>query len=99
MSLVVSQEDESGEQTTYVVSYDINDDVKDVDVALRGAVQDYLNSGSEEAEGALDYTCGLFNWDDAIAYIPSEYFIARGLTPRRENTVVLYVDRDEILCC
>jgi len=48
---------------------------------LRDAVQDYINSGTEESVKALEYACGDFNWADVMSCVPDEYFKKRGLTP------------------
>ena len=85
----------------YEVSIDafaVSDGVEDPEAALRAAVQDFIDSGTEESEDALKHACGDFNWGDAMNCIPDKYFVNRGLTPMQTNqAVTVAVNHDEVL--
>jgi len=98
LNLVIQLNREWDEIDTSVVSYSIRDDVVSPEEALRGAVQDFINSGTEEAISALDYACGDFNWGDVMSSVPESYFINRGLTPLTDHeTIDIFVSHDEVL--
>jgi len=83
---------------TSVVSYSIRNDVVSAEDALRGAVQDFINSGTEESISALKYACGDFNWGDVMSSVPESYFINRGLTPLTDHeSIDIFVRHDEVL--
>ena len=81
-------------QEADVTSFYVNSRVIDPEAALRAAVQDFLDSGTEEATRVHKHT--RFTWCDAMAWVPGRYFIDRGLTPLMGNeSVDVVLDRDE----
>ena len=98
LNLVIEQNREWDEHVVSVVSYRISDDVSDPEEALRGAVQDFIHSNTEESKSALDYACGDFNWGDVMSSVPDVYFNKRGLTPMYDNEAIdILVNHDEVL--
>ena len=95
-NLIITLDKIKGEENM-VVSYRIREDVTSPEEALRAAVQDFINSGTQESIKALEYAGGCFNWGDAMSSIPNEYFIKRGLTPIEGDSIDISVDHDEIL--
>jgi len=81
-----------------VVSYSIRNDVISAEAALHDAVQDFINSGTEESISALNYACGNFNWGDVMSSVPENYFISRGLIPLTDQeSIDVFVCHDEVL--
>ena len=97
LNLIVRLQRDWDEFETWVVPYHIRKDVASPEEALRGAVQDFVNSGTEESRQALEYACGDFNWGDVASNVPDEYFITRGLTPIKNELIEIVVDHDETL--
>lgn len=95
MNLII--EDRNEEASSFVVSYRIKDGVQEPEKALRAAVQDFLTSGTEEAKEAVDYSCGCFNWGDAVVRVPNSYFEKYGIVPDCQCAVDVFVNHDEIL--
>jgi len=98
LNLVIQLNRDWDEQEVTVVPYLMRDDIILPEESLRGAVQDYINSGTEESIQALSYACGDFNWGDVMSSVPNEYFINRGLTPLdNHETIEILVNHDEVL--
>lgn len=82
----------------WVMTFKLSADVTDPEQAVRKAVRAFVLSGCEEAEAALEYADGSFNWGDVMASVPDSYFERFGLTPlSRKETVDVSVNHDEIL--
>ena len=90
--------DFSNNKNQWVESFEIREDVQNPETALRNAVKEFVNSGTEESEKALDYACGGYNWGDVCISVPDEIFVKHGLTRICKDTVNVFVDHDEILC-
>jgi hypothetical protein len=98
LNLVIQLSRDWDELETSVVSYSVRDDVVSPEDALRGAVQDFIDSGTDESKAALSYACGCFNWGDAMSSVPDSYFIKRGLTPLTGyESIDVFVKHDEVL--
>ena len=98
LNLVIQLNRDWDELDTRVVSYSIRDDVVSPEEALRGAVQDFINSGTEESTSELDYACEDFNWGDVMSSVPESYFMNRGLTPLTDHeSIDIFVCHDEVL--
>ena len=98
LNLIIQLNRDWDEKDTSVVSYSIRDDVVSPEDALRGAVQDFITSGTEEAKAALEYASGDFNWGDVMSSVPEKYFINRGLTPLAGyESIDVFVSHDEVL--
>ena len=65
--------------------------------SLRNAIRDFIESGSDEAEKALEHSCGNFNWGDAICRVPELYYRKHGLEFSGETYTDVVVDRCETL--
>ena len=73
-------------------------DMENPEKEFRAAIQDFLDSGTEEAQQAIFYANGYFNWGDAVSSIPQEYFYRRGFYYIGGSGVVdINVEHDEIL--
>ena len=98
LNLIIQLNRDWDEQETSVVSYSIREDVDSTEEALRGAVQDFIDSGTEESIQSLEYANGDFNWGDVMSSVPEKYFINRGLTPLTDyESVDVFVRHDEML--
>ena len=98
LNLVIQLNRDWDERDTSVVSYSVNDGVVSPEDALRGAVQDFINSGTDESITALEHASMDFNWGDAMTSVPDTYFINRGLTPLTGyESVDVSVNHDEVL--
>jgi hypothetical protein len=69
--------------------------VKDPEQALRDAIKDFLDSGTEDSKNALEYANGHYNWGDAIVTVPPALFEKHGLKPLGQDTVDVRVDHNE----
>ena len=95
---LVIQDSDPYRREIWVVSYRMERQVVDPEAAIRAAVKDFINSGTEEAKDALEYAAGGFNWGDVMSSIPEEYFMKYGLTPlQQRETVDIRVEHDEVL--
>lgn len=73
-------------------------DMDDPEKELRAAVQDFLNSKTEEAQKAIEYSSGCFNWGDVIGSVSDEYFYRHGLYYLgNPESIDINVEHDEIL--
>ena len=98
LNLVIELNRAWDERETSSALFIISGDVASPESALRGAVHDFINSKTEQAEQALRYACNDFNWGDVFSSIPDEYFIKRGLTPFADSDVfTVAVNHDEVL--
>ena len=98
LNLVINLNRAWDEQETSSILFIINEDVASPEAALRSAVQDFINSKTEQSEQALSYACGDFNWGDVFTSIPNEYFNKHGLTPLTDSEIfTVAVNHDEIL--
>ena len=74
-----------------------DDSVTDPLLALRTAVSDFLKT--DAGKEAAKHCCYDFNWGDAVAYIPDEFWSKYGLrldyTPK---VIDVRVNQDEVLC-
>lgn len=85
-------------QQVWILSYRLERRVVDPEAAIRAAVKDFINSGSEKSKQALEYAAGGFNWGDVMSSVPDEYFVKYGLTPlNKQETIDVCVDHDEVL--
>jgi hypothetical protein len=90
--------DISNNRNEWVESFEICENIQQPETALRNAVKEFVDSGTEESKKVLDYACGGFNWGDVSVSVPDELFIKHGLTRIYHDTVNVFVDHDEILC-
>ena len=98
LNLVIQLNRDWNELDTSVVSYAIREDVVSAEEALRGAVQDFIGSGTKESIAALDHACGDFNWGDVMSSVPDIFFINRGLTLLAgHKSIDIHVNHDEVL--
>ena len=97
LNLAVRDESEPYDSTEFIVSFEIREDIQQPEQALRNAVQEFINSGTDEAKQALSNARGLFNWGDAMTAVPDNLFIKHGLTKLNTENVDVFVNLNEIL--
>ena len=86
------------ESKVWVMSFQYSDEIKSPEDAIRAAVQDYINSNTDESKSMLDYAAGCFNWGDVMSSVPDKYYIDKGLTPlNTKASIEVIVDHDEVL--
>lgn len=95
-TLVITDSDQvpSDNVTLYPFLTDIPDE-QSAKAAAYAAVEDYLRTPA--AKEIVDGNCGEFNWGDAVAYVPDEFFIAYRLIPIEHTAMDVWVDHDENL--
>ena len=97
LNLAIQDESDPDESTKFVVSFEIRDDIQQPEQALRDAVQEFINSGTDEAKQAISNTNGLFNWGDAMTAVPDSLFIKHGLTKINAESISVFVNLNELL--
>lgn len=96
MNLIISLGDDS--DLHCVDSFLVDSEVEDSEAALRAAVTEFFNSGSNEAQNTIERANGQPNWGDALMCVPDALFEKYGLTRIREGvTDDVRVQHDEIL--
>lgn len=104
MSKLVSFTRERLSENAVFKDYFIAEDhVEDVLQAMRDAVQEFLQT--EDGKKMITYTCGDYNWGDAMNSVSDDIWKKHGITPRYDNepyTIIgpivdIYVNQDEIL--
>ncbi len=85
------------ESECYISSFNVEDDVDNVEQALRDAVNEFLST--DFGAKVIIQNNGHFNWGDAILYVPEFIWSKHGLhSIRHEESVDIIVDHDEELC-
>ena len=97
-NLIIQDRSDPRATVEWVESFKIREDIQQPETALRNAIKEFVNSGTEESKKALEYACGCFNWGDAISSVPDDLYIKHGLTKLNQESIDVYVDHDEILC-
>jgi len=97
LNLIIQDRSDPKTPHEFVESFEIREDVQNPEKALREAIQEFVNSGTDQSRAALSYACGCFNWGDVFSNVPDELFIKHGLTPLKQNAVDVFVDHNEIL--
>jgi len=98
LNLVVQDESDPDDSTEFVVSFEIREDIHQPEKALRDAVQEFVNSDTDETKQAISNAQGLFNWGDAMTAVPDNLFIKHGLTKLNTAAIDVFVNLNEILC-
>ena len=95
--VAVQDESDPDESTEFVVSFEVRDDIQQPEQALRETVQEFVNSGTDEAKQAISHANGLFNWGDAMTFIPDNLFMKHGLTKINKESVSVFLNLNELL--
>jgi len=100
VALTRERKSERWSQTDYFV---MEDNIKNPEEALRIAIYTYLLT--EDAKDMIDYTCGDFNWGDAVMSIDEKVLKAFGIEHKNDHKqyqlsgpiVEIKVNQDEVL--
>lgn len=100
VALTRERRSERWSQTDYFV---MDDNIKNPEEALRIAIYTYLFT--EDAKDMIDYTCGDFNWGDAITTVDEKVLKAFGIEHKSDHKqyqlsgpiVEIKVNQDEVL--
>lgn len=97
LNLVVQDRSDPKNPVEFIESFKLRGGIQQPEQALRSAVSEFINSGTVEAQEALNYANGCFNWGDAMRAVPRGLFIKHGLTPLNKDSIDIFVEHNEIL--
>ena len=95
LNVVVQNESFEYRDNNFVLSYLVDDSVKDPMANLRAAIREY--GQTEGGKRDVAHACGYYNWGDASCAVLDEILPRYGLRYMETNAVDVLVNHDEIL--
>ena len=95
LNVVVQNESFEYRDNNFVLSYLVDDSVKDPMANLRAAIREY--GLTEDGKRDVAHACGYYNWGDASCAVLDKILPRYGLRYMETNAVDVFVNHDEIL--
>lgn len=97
LNLVIEDRGDTHIPEAYVHSFELRDSIREPEKALRAAVDEFVQSGTEDSKQARAFANGYYNWADAMSSVHDALFEKHGLKRIYNDAVDVLVDHDEVL--